>query len=146
MRFVAAEVGGKKVKQLVQQPFTFTLPGVEPKAGSQREVAVREGKRLASVVDKDQSAGVWEEKQSPPRILYRVENGTTEVVNFELLNSKGGVVSSYASDKLPTEIRADDIAAMEVIKPRSCAATNSSSCPLIRITLKEGREAAYRKR
>ena len=25
MRFIAAEVGGKKVKQLVQQPFTFSL-------------------------------------------------------------------------------------------------------------------------
>ena len=33
MRFVAAEVGGRKVKQLVQQPFVFTIATPGPSAG-----------------------------------------------------------------------------------------------------------------
>ena len=73
MRFVAAELGGKKVKQMVQQPFSFTLPGIEPKAGQQEEGAVfTEGKKLAYTVDRPQGAEAsWEEKKSPPTLILR---------------------------------------------------------------------------
>jgi hypothetical protein len=30
MQFIPAEIDGKKVRQVVQQPFTFTITGTEP--------------------------------------------------------------------------------------------------------------------
>ena len=146
MRFVPAEVGGRKVKQIVEQPFSFSLPKVEPKAEQRKEVAFEEGKRLAYVWSRDQSAaGTWEPKKSP-QIIYRTDQSLSEPVNVEILSSRGEVISRLlATTKGFNEIKPDDISSIEVFKPRSCSTTTSTPCPLIKITLKPGRESAYRK-
>ena len=105
---------------------------------------VSEGKKLAYTITRDQSAADFTETNSPPRIIYGTDNSLREPVNFELLSSGGEVISRHTTDKIPMEIRVDDIQGIEVYKPRSCP--TDAACPLIRITLKPGQEAAYRKK
>jgi hypothetical protein len=103
-----------------------------------------EGKKLAYTVTRDRSAAGFTETDSPPTVVLSTENRLREPVDFELLSSGGKVVSRYTTDRMPKEIRVDDIAAIEVYKSSSCSA--GTSCSLIRITLKPGREGAYRKK
>lgn len=141
MRFTAAEVGGRKVKQLVQQPFSFSLPGDESRIEKLREVPLAAGKVLAFSVDRSLAA------DSGPKIMYRADPWPEAApVYFEILSSGGAVVSRYASSRMPSEVRVDDISSIEVLKPAVCPASVKNGCPLIRITLKPGRESAYRKR
>jgi hypothetical protein len=63
-----------------------------------------------------------------------------------ILSSSGTEVARYAAKGQVEEIRTDDISAIEVYKGRGCPSSAQATCPQIRITLKPGREAAYRKR
>lgn len=128
MRFEPAQVGGKAVKQMVQQPFTFSLPGpTEATGGAQEvEVPVGEAKKLAFIVRRgDRSAG------PPPNVV--------------ILGSNGKEVARYTADGRLDEIKPEDIRSIEVFKPTTCPASAEASCPLIRITLKPGKEAAYKR-
>ena len=131
MRFVAAEVGGKKVKQLVQQPFRFTLPGVsggESAPGSEevREVPFQERPTVI---------------RRPDQMVELPPDPTTVI-----LSSSGKEVARFAARSRMAEIRTDDISAIEVYKPTACPVSAEAACPLIRVRLKPGRETAYRKR
>ena len=73
--------------------------------------------------------------------------------NIVVMNSTGTVLKEIAADaqRLSTkspldEIKTEDIAAIEVYKGNTCANVSKLGCPLIKTTLKPGREAAYRKR
>lgn len=127
MRFVPAQVGGKKVKQLVQQPFSFSLAGTERKTGQSAEVIVAEAKRLAYAV--------------------RREGGVRATPNFVIMSSAGQVISKHTGTELPDfdEVKVNDIQSIEVLKGNACSKAEMP-CPLITITLKPWTEAAYRKR
>ena len=120
------------------------LEGMElRKADGPREVRA-EGKKLAFTVTRDQSAAGFTDAKTPPPLALRTENRLPEAVDFELLSIGGEVIARYTTDRMPKEIRVDDIEAIEVYKSSSCA--SGTSCSLIRITLKQGRAGAYRKK
>lgn len=120
------------------------LEGMElRKADGPREVRA-EGKKLAFTVTRDQSAAGFTDAKTPPPLALRTEHRLPEAVDFELLSIGGEVIARYTTDRMPKEIRVDDIEAIEVYKSSSCA--SGTSCSLIRITLKQGRAGAYRKK
>jgi TonB family protein len=123
MRFVAAEVGGKKVKQLVQQPFSFTLPGT--KAAASRGEA---------------TAGYLEEIKLPdkkPAFMLRRGEALAEEPNVVVYAFDGRELArSEGEANLLQKIEPQSIHKIEVYKPRSCPAT--MTCPLIKITLAKG--------
>lgn len=82
----------------------------------------------------------WKRLSSPmPNFLVRRADGS-ELQRFIAQTAR-------ASDKSPIdEIKTDDVAAIEVYKGRSCPASLRIDCPLIVITLKAGRDQAYRPR
>ena len=102
------------------------------------------------------TSGVLREKRlsNPPRVILRQGVSTpAELPNIVVMNSAGTVLKEIAADaqRLSTkspldEIKTEDIAAIEVYKGNTCANVSKLGCPLIKITLKPGREAAYRKR
>ena len=139
MGFAAARIGGKTVKQLVIQPFSFSLPGIEAK--------VTEVKKLANAVNRNGvTTGSWEPKAGPTIVLRSDRNrvgAPGQAVNVELLTQSGELLSRNSTDGIPNELNPEDIQSIEVFKPAKCPA--ASTCPLIRITLKTGREAVYKK-
>lgn len=123
MRFAAAEVGGKKVKQLVEQPFSFRLPGTKATAsraeltgGYLEEVRVP-GKQLAYTLRRDEAL-----VEEPNVIVYAFDG--TELAR------------SVQDTNLLRKIEPKSIQSIEVLKPRSCPAT--MTCPLIKIRLAKG--------
>jgi beta-lactamase regulating signal transducer with metallopeptidase domain len=87
------------------------------------------------------------------RISLRDESAPTVMPNVVIYSSTGAVVREIAADvtrinsKSPLgDIKSDDIDAIEVLKGSACASGSSLGCPLVKITLKPGREQAYRKR
>ena len=120
MRFVAAEVGGKKVKQLVEQPFSFTLPGTKEAAsraeltgGYLEEVKVP-GKKLAYTLRREDALA-----EEPDVIVYAFDG--TELARSE------------RDANLLRKIEPNTIHSIEVFKPRSCP--TNITCPLIKIRL-----------
>jgi hypothetical protein len=80
----------------------------------------------------------WGESSSPmPNILIVAADGT----ELRRLNAS----EARTPPSLLDEITTGDIAAIEVYKGNTCQAT-PMSCPLIKITIKAGREAKYRPR
>jgi TonB family protein len=119
MRFVAAEVGGKKVKQLVQQPFSFTLPGKNSTSSEELTSSnLVEGKKLAYTVRRQDALA-----QEPNVIVYTIDGR-------ELARSE-------REANLLKKIEPKSIHSIEVFKPTSCPAR--MTCPLIKITLAKGR-------
>ena len=87
------------------------------------------------------------------RIQLRDESAPTVMPNVKIYSSTGALVREIAgevtriSDRSALgDIKPDDIATIEVYKGNSCLASASVGCPLVKITLKPGREQAYRKR
>jgi TonB family protein len=110
MRFVPAEVGGRKVKQLVQQPFTFSIVG-------KADATANAGKKLAFVVRRSDSA-------TPPS------------PNVVLFSAEGRELARFDRDlDALQEIEVAGIQSVEVAKGGNCS---PMPCPLIRITLKKG--------
>jgi len=130
MQFTPAELGGRKVKQLVQQPFRFTLPG-------------------ASASDAGANAAKTHLTEVPVRsprnpVIRGWQNASVDNANFVILSSSGQLVARYPAKGVIKEVKVDDIAAIEVYKGHTCPVSAEAACPLIRIYLKPGREAAYR--
>ena len=87
------------------------------------------------------------------RIRWRDQSQPAEMPNFLVKSSDGAEIRRVIADRWRTyttspidDIRPDDIAAIGVYKGNSCPTSANISCPLISITLKPGRDAAYRKR
>lgn len=133
MRFVPAEVGGRKVKQLVQQPFTFSIAGAFPRDASRGAKGVREVP-----------------VQGRPLVVLRPDKVSDLASNLDptivVLSSAGSEVARYVAKGKLDEIRTDDIGAIDVYRGSNCPPSAEAPCPLIRIWLKPGREAAYRKK
>jgi TonB family protein len=126
MRFVPAEVGGRKVKQLVQQPFSFALAGAKGSSTTSSSVkgemveipvtGVASGKRLAFTLRRDESAIT-----TPPTIVVYSIDGQ------ELGRGEG----------LLEKIAPQSIHSVEVFKPGGGCPSNMT-CPLIKIRLAKG--------
>jgi hypothetical protein len=77
-----------------------------------------------------------------------------EIPNFLIKSSDGSELRRFVgrdpSRPNPSspidEIKPEDIAAIEVYKGTACPVSANIPCPLITVTLKPGRDAAYRKR
>ena len=128
MRFVPAEVGGKKVKQRVEQPFSFAIAGSTSKGGTTArpegalsEIAVtgvEGGKALAYTVN-------------------RKDGVPSQEPNVVVLSFDGIVLARSQRDRNVLEkIAPQSIHRIEVFKPSECPAT--MTCPLIKITLAKG--------
>jgi TonB family protein len=131
MRFKPAEDDGRIVARRVEQPFTFTLVG---SGQAPSEVPEIEERRAPSVV-------LRSERQSrvTPNILVKSINGT-ELRRYIAEPGKMDAKSALG------DIDPQDIEAIEVYKPTACPANAAVPCPLIVVTVKRGREAAYRAR
>jgi TonB family protein len=126
MRFVPAEVGGRRVKQLVQQPFSFALAGAKESSASSSSVkgemveiplsGVASGKRLAFTLRRDETAVT-----TPPTIVVYSIDGK------ELGRGEG----------LLEKIAPQSIHSIEVFKPHGGCPSNMT-CPLIKIRLAKG--------
>jgi hypothetical protein len=88
-----------------------------------------------------------------PVIVRRAEGVSRVMPSILLVSSTGAVLREMAGDvtrirasSAVDDIKPDDIAEIEVYKGSACPTTATVGCPLIKITLKPGREAAYRKR
>lgn len=151
MEFTPAVAGGRNVATTVEQPFTFNIVG----SGRVEEIPVsrRRGDELQQVV----VTGVPGKK-----LAYTVERSRREpeiVVRRPLDQSVQPhvLVRSYAGAELrrydPAKMRSDqnpladlvpaDIESVEVIKGAGCG--TEIGCPAIIVTVKRGREGAYRR-
>ncbi len=129
MRFTAAEVGGRKMKQFVQHPFTFTLEGMKRAAGVESE---REVTTSANFV-----TGELPEKKLA-YTLHRGELTPLPLPNVVVLSMEGKELArSEGDDRLLRKIAPESIHSIEVFKPTTCPA--AMTCPLIKITLAKGR-------
>ncbi len=122
MRFTPAEIGGKKVKQVVQAPFSFSLAGknglVEvPVAGKREYVTATEEKKLAFAIRRSDASYMT----PPPNVV---------VVDFE-----GKELVSGTGEALLNRIAPNSIHSIEVFKNSGCVST---ACPQIKIRLAKG--------
>jgi TonB family protein len=132
MRFTPAESNGRKVSQHVEEPFTFRIVGQETSRGT-----IRRGVQISGITGQD------------VEIMVRRNDDDIDLTErpvVRLLSASGQEVAHFRSNGRLDEVRTDDIEAIEVVKPRACPVGAQVECPLITITLKAGREAAYRKR
>lgn len=135
MEFTPAEVGGRKVKQLVEQPFSFAIAGAQP--GS-------------STVPRDSSAFVElpVPGRATPQYRLRAYPGEVQPGGLMVQDSRGIELARIRMDSLGLpkvrlqEIPAEDIAAVEVVKGPGCE--QMFACPLVTIRLKPGRTYSTR--
>ena len=88
-----------------------------------------------------------------PRVIRGGPSSLREMPNFLVKSSDGSELRRIVVDpaKFYTtspidDIKPEDIAAIEVYKGTACPVSANIPCPLITVTLKPGRDAAYRKR
>ena len=88
-----------------------------------------------------------------PRVMLRDQSLLKAMPNVLLKSADGSEIRRFVADPSRTyttspldDIRSDDIGAIEVYKGNSCSTTANISCPLVIVTLKKDRDAAYRKR
>jgi TonB family protein len=157
MRFTATSGKSKLVPQRVEQPFTFMIVGNEL---VEREVPARSrpGALSDAVVTGVTGSSVVEPKARPsgePTIVLRGARtlGVEERPNIVVRSIAGEELRRYLADSSKEssrfalgDIDPQDIEAIEVYKPRACPASATTPCPLIMVTVKRGREAAYRAR
>jgi len=131
MEFVPAEVGGKKVKQYVEQPFSFAIAGAR---GPGTSTAPRDSSVSVEVPVADGAT---------PQFRFRAGPGEAQPVGILVQDSRGTELARIRQDfaGLPKErlqeIPVEDIAAVEVIKGPGCA--QMFACPMLTIRLKPGR-------
>jgi TonB family protein len=158
MRFTATSGKSKLVPQRVEQPLTFMVVGDGP---VEREVLARSRPgALADIVVRGVARGsnVLEPKARPsgePTIVLRRARtlGVGVRPNILVRSIAGEELRRYLADsskepfKSPLgEIDPQDIEAIEVLKGRAACPAPAPPCPLITVTVKRGREAAYRAR
>ncbi len=126
MRFTPAEAGGRKVKQLVEQPFTFTIVGSkQPSAdtsaapGTLDEIAV-------SAVPARKGVAV---------IRRRNEEVPATSITVVIYSNDGREVAR--GENLLQAIDPQSIQSIEVWKPSRCP--TNVTCPLIKIVLEKGK-------
>lgn len=166
MRFVPAEVGGKKVKQLVQQPFAFAIAGASsgtaskrtPNAGEQphvvitgvepRKLAVKVERTPGSTTEAPQEVELKKDDNPGKELAFTVrrQQGYLEVPigagenppSVLILNSRGEQLYA-ARGQARTRLQdllPESIQSIEVLKGQGCSAT--LPCPLIKVRLKPG--------
>lgn len=132
MRFTPAELGGNKVKQWVEQPFTFRI------AGAASGVVEREVAKVPQPVDAHRSPLAFS--------IDRSASALRGPGNAVVYSSTGAEVARYSVEGQLKEVRADDVASMEVVRIRPCP-SGELACPTtVHIRLKPGREQAYRRK
>lgn len=166
MRFVPAEVGGKKVKQLVQQPFAFAIAGASsgtaskrtPSAGEQpRTVITGVGpKKLAFKVEHTPGSST----EAPQELELKTDDSSGKELAFTVRRQQGYLEVPIGSGANPPsvlilnsrgeqlyaargqartrlqDLLPESIQSVEILKGQSCSAT--LPCPLIKVTLKPG--------
>jgi TonB family protein len=122
MRFTAAEVGGRKVKQVVQAPFRFTIAGNKVQSG---DVLSSSNVTVITGVDGQKRA-----------IVVRRGSAVTDVAtpHVVVLDISGRELASGTGEALLNRINPQSIHSIEVLKGSVCA----PKCPQIRIVLARG--------
>lgn len=165
MRFAPAEVGGRKVKQLVQQPFSFAIvretagPSSKALPGDGRPRTVISGvpsKKLAFTVERSPDAAsvptAVEPKQeagAPKALAFTVERDQAGVTvplgasnaitpSVLILSNRGEeLFAARGMTRTPlADLLPESIASVEVLKGNGCPAW--LPCPLITVRLKAG--------
>jgi hypothetical protein len=155
MRFTATSGVSKLVPQRVEQPFAFTIVGDGTEV---REIPARSrpGALADVVISGVTGSGVVEPKARPsgePTVVLRgarsLETGDRPSI---VIKSITGVELRAVRDSDQRvksafgEIDPQDIEAIEVVKGRVACPASTTPCSKIIITVKRGREAAYRQR
>jgi TonB family protein len=104
MRFVPAEAGGRRVKQLMQMPFVFAL--------SSEELAFR--KSIADAIDRaikhfrDKFDSTMVPDTRSQKMIPGSERGSKGVVSFEPAASSHAGTIRFAGDTIPPQAKADN--------------------------------------
>ena len=126
MRFVPAERGGKKVKQMVEQPFTFTLAGTKQSPADGSTTGTMEEITITGV-------------PSQKRLAYTLRRNDREVPatppNVVVYSIEGRELAR--GDDVLQRIDPQSIHSIEVYKPNRCP--SDLTCPLIKVTLAMGK-------
>ena len=141
------------MKDATLTPESDVLPGKVKLAGSAEEVPLtrfeerERAKTSTNVVIPDA-----ERSRESMRVLMRGSQ-SHEIPNILLLSADGSELGRFLANDARTTaslyldaIKVDDVGAIEVYKGNSCPAAANIPCPLIKISLKAGREGGYRKR
>ena len=126
MRFTPAEAGGRKVKQLVEQPFTFTIVGSkQPSADTSAAPGTLDEIAISAV---------------PPRkgvavIRRRNEEVPATSITVVVYSNDGREVGR--GENLLQALDPQSIQSIEVWKPSRCP--SNVTCPLIKIVLEKGK-------
>jgi len=155
MRFTPAEVGGRKMKQLVQQPFTFTIAGTKSSVSSESYKKFASAEIVVTGVPGEMRSKSRTSSSSPVEMVEIPVDGGSQEKRAAFIVRRGDqsattppniVVYSFDGKELARQegegnllekIAPQTIHSIEVFKPTSCGAT--AACPLIKITLAKGR-------
>ena len=121
MRFTPAQVGGRKVRQLVEAPFSFAL------VGSKATIAEVRGSVGPVVV-----TGVTGNAKELAYVVRRSDAIYITPPNVVILSADGKELAKGAGEGLLKQIAPETIHSIEVLKGKTCA---PYECPLIKITL-----------
>lgn len=147
MRFTPAELGGRKVKQMVQEPFTFAIAGATNTADGEQEVEERRVEQrleVPYVLRPDSSSGRQDlvetpvgRRETPGRLVDGWLDGTAAPIpNVIVYSAEGNELGrSIASRGLVDRVVPKSISSVEVVKAGNCAPLG---CPLIVIRLAKG--------
>ena len=126
MRFTPAEIGGKKVRQVVQAPFSFAIAGNKT---ALVEVALpRDESYLRATVVTD----VPGKQKQLAYVVRRSDAMNTTPPNVVVLSIDGTELARGTADRLLNRVAPETIHSVEVFKGASCA---PYECPLIKIRL-----------
>lgn len=158
MRFTPAEVGGRKMKQLVQQPFTFTIAGTKSSVSSEvkkfasAEIVVtgvpgelrRPRTSSSSPVEMVEIPvdGRSQEKRAA-FIVRRGDESASTPPDIVVYSFNGKELARQEGEgNLLEKIAPASIHSVEVFKPNGCRTV--TPCPLIKIKLLEGQTLRLR--
>lgn len=164
MRFAPAEVGGRKVKQLVQQPFTFAIVGESSGTTSKRAPGDGQPRTVISAVQSKPLAFAVERSARtatiPPGVEPKKGSGGGKKVAFSLQRGQAAMrAPASANETLPSvlilssrgeelfagrggtrtplaDLLPESISSVEILKGNGCPA--HLPCPLITVRLKPG--------
>ena len=126
MRFTPAEVGGKKVRQMVQAPFSFAIAGNKVQSG---EI---QGSMNATYI-----TGVPGGRRGEPMVIRRSDASSAMSPNVVVYSIDGKELArAEGGGGLLKGIAPESIHSIEVVKGSGCAPLG---CPLIKITLAKGK-------
>ena len=113
-----------------------------PRMADKREVVLERPR----IILRDESA-------PRPQIILRDTTRAKVIPNVVIYSSTGEIVRELVGNvtRMPSksaldDVKPEDIAAIEVYNGNTCPSSATLGCPLVKITLKPGREGPYRKR